>query len=434
MTRLVVLGSGFGGMEALLTLESRLGKRKDVEIILVSNQNHTLFTPLFPQIVSSYIEPRHIIQTIRDIRRDKKFRFIRDSVIGIDLNDKLVSLSEGELSYDYLVIALGGTTNYFNVPGAESYTFTLKTLQDSAELRDHVIDILEHADHEHDLSLKKEMLTFVIVGGGYTGVELTTELRDFIYRYVVKTYKGITLNDVRIVLIEASGEILEGVNPELAKRAKTKLLKGGMEVRTDSKVTKCIEDGVEINNQYVFSARIVIWTAGVRANLISDSLTVRKGKFGRILVNDYLQIPEFPEAYAIGDNAIVGGETPAKSSQPIAPVAIQQGRIASRNIVNSIENRPLEKYLFSPSGILISLGMNDAVTNIKGFKFVGFIAWLLWNAVHLLKLVGLKKQLQVALDWSLGSIFPRDSAIIRFPQRCRICAGKRGVQNKKYQY
>lgn len=168
----------------------------------------------------------------------------------------------------------------------------------------------------------------------------------------------------------------------------------------------------------------MIWTAGVRANPVLDSLTVRKGKFGRIQVNDYLQIAEFPDAYAIGDNAIVEGENPAKSSQPIAPVAIQQGRIAARNIVNSIENRPLKKYLFSPSGMLISLGMNDAVINIKGFKVVGFIAWLLWNAVHLLKLVGLKKQLQVALDWFLGSIFPRDSAIIRFPQRCRICARK----------
>ena len=432
MIKVVVLGSGFGGMEAVLTLESRLGKRKDVEITLVSNQNYTLFTPLLPQIVSSYIEPRHIIQTIRDIRRDKKFRFIRDSVTGIDLDRKLIRLSEGELSCDYLVIAIGGTTNYFNVPGAESHTFALKTLQDSAELRDHIIDMLEHADHEHDITLKNEMLTFLIVGGGYTGVELTTELRDFICRYVIKNYKGIRLNDVRIALLEVSREILEGVDPELAKRARAKLQKGGIEVRTDSKVTKCTENGVEINNQYILRTGIVIWTAGVRANPISDSLTVRKGKFGRVLVNDYLQIQEFPEAYAIGDNAIVDRETPAKSSQPIAPVAIHQGRIAARNIVNSIENRPLEKYLFTPSGMLISLGMNDAVINIKGFKFVGFIAWLLWNAVHLLKLVGLKKQLQVALDWSLGSIFPRDSAIIRFPQRCRICARKRGVENKKY--
>ncbi len=424
MIKIVVLGSGFGGMEAVLNLEERFRRNHNVEITLVSNNNFTLFTPLLPQIVSSYIEPRHIIQTVRDIRRDKNFRFIRDSVIGINLIQKLVKLSDREISYDYLVITLGSITNYFNALGAENYTFALKTLEDSAELRDHIIDILEHADQEHDLNLRREMLTFVIVGGGYTGVELAAELRDFIYRYVAKKYRGINFNDVKIMILEADSEILGGVDPDLAKRAQKKLLKEGVEIKTNSRVTRCFESGVEINNRDIIKARIMIWTAGVRANPVLDPLPVRKGKFGRILVNDYLQIPEFPGAYAIGDNAIVEGENPMKSSQPIAPVAIHQGRIAVKNIINSIENKPLGKYLFSPSGMLVSLGMNDAVINIKGIKIAGFIAWLLWNAIHLLKLVGIKKQIQVALDWSLGSIFPRDSGIIRFPKRCRICAKK----------
>jgi NADH dehydrogenase len=424
MIKIAVLGSGFGGMEAVLNLEERFHRNHDVEITLVSNNNFTLFTPLLPQIVSSYIEPRHIIQTVRDIRRDKKFRFIRDSVIGINLIQKLVKLSQMEISYDYLVITLGSITNYFNVLGAENYTFALKTLEDSAELRDHIIDILEHADQERDLNLRREMLTFVIVGGGYTGVELTAELRDFIYRYVVKKYRGINFNDIKIMILEADSEILGGVDPDLAKRAQKKLIKGEIEIKTNSRVTRCFESGVEINNLDIIKARIMIWTAGVRASPVLDPLTVRKGKFGRILVNDYLQIPEFPEAYAIGDNAIVEGENPMKSSQPIAPVAIHQGRIAAKNIINSIENKPLGKYLFSPSGMLVSLGMNDAVINIKGIKIAGFIAWLLWNAIHLLKLVGIKKQIQVALDWSLSSIFPRDSGIIRLPKRCRICAKK----------
>jgi NADH dehydrogenase len=432
MTRIVVLGSGFGGMEAVLNLENHFCKSKDTEIILVSNQNYTLFTPLLPQIVSSYIEPRHIIQTTRDIRRDKKFRFIRDSVIGIDLNRRIVKLLEGEISYDYLVIALGSTTNYFDIPGAQSHTFALKTLQDSVELRDHIIDILEHADHQQDLELKREMLTFVIVGGGYTGVELTAELRDFIYRYGVKKYRGISFTDVKIVLLEAAGEIMEGVDPYLAKRAKRKLAKEGIEVRTKARVTRCFEGGVEINNQDIIRSRIVIWTAGVRANPLLDSLPVKKGKFGRILTNGYLQIPEFPGVYAVGDNAMVEGENPKKSSQPVAPVAIEQAKIAAKNIINSIENKSLEEYSFAPSGMLVSLGMNDAVINIKGIKIAGFIAWLFWNAIHLLKLVGLKKQIQVAIDWTLASIFPRDSAIIRFPQRCSICLSGMEYKIRKY--
>jgi NADH dehydrogenase len=426
MVRIVVLGSGFGGMEAVLNLESRLHKRTDVEIVLVSNQNYTLFTPLLPQIVSSYIEPRHIIQTTRDIRRDKRFKFIRDTVVEIDLDRRMVRLLEGEISYDYLVIALGSVTNYFNIPGADKYTFPLKTLEDSAELRDHVIDILEHADHEGDTDLKREMLTFVIVGGGYTGVELTAELRDFIYRQAVGKYRGIDFKDVRIILLEAADEILEGVDPYLAKRARRKLLRKGIEIRTKARVTRCFEGGVEVNNQDVVRSRIVIWVAGVRANPVLDSLPVGKGRFGRILVNSCLQIPEFPEVYAVGDNAVMERASPGKSSQPVAPVAIEQARVAARNIINSLEGKPLEEYSFTPSGMLVSLGMNDAVINIRGIRIAGFIAWIFWNAIHLLKLVGLKKQIQVALDWILASIFPRDSAIIRSPQRCNICAKRAG--------
>jgi len=421
MTRIAVLGSGFGGMEAVLNLENHFHKRTDVKIVLVSNQNYTLFTPLLPQIVSSYIEPRHIIQTVRDIRRDKKFRFIRDTVVEIDLNQSGVKLLESEVSYDYLVIALGSTTNYFNIPCADKYTFPLKTLEDSAELRDHIIDILEHADHEEDADLKREMLTFVIVGGGYTGVELTAELRDFIYRQAVGKYRGIDFKDVKIVLLEAADGIMEGVDPYLVKRSKRKLVKEGIEVRTKARVTRCFEGGVEINNQDVIRSGIVIWTAGVKAHPVLDSLPVKKGRFGRILVNNYLQIPGFPEVYAIGDNAMVEGSSPKKSSQPVAPVAIEQARVAAKNIINFIENKPLEEYSFAPSGMLVSLGMNDAVISIKGIRIAGFIAWIFWNAMHLLKLVGLKKQIQVALDWTLAGIFPRDSAIIRSPQRCNIC-------------
>jgi NADH dehydrogenase len=431
MTKIVVLGSGFGGIEAVLNLEEHFHKNSGVEIFLISNQNYTLFTPLLPQVVSSYIEPRHIIQTTRDIRRDRKFRFIRDSVVGIDLHEKRVSLLGSEVPYDYLVMALGSITNYFNIPGAEKNTFALKTLEDSAELRDHIIDILEHADHEDDPDLKREMLTFVIVGGGYTGVELTAELRDFIHRQAVGQYRGIDFKDVKIVLLEAADEIMEGVDQYLAKRSKRKLVRYGIEVRTKARVTRCFEGGVEINSQEVIRSRVVIWTAGVKANPVLDSLPVKKGKFGRVLVNNYLQIPGFPEAYAVGDNAMVEGSSPGKSSQPVAPVAIEQARVAARNIINSIENKPLEEYSFTPSGMLVSLGMNDALISIKGIRIGGFIAWLFWNAIHLLKLVGLKKQIQVAMDWTFACIFPRDSAIIRFPKRCKICTDKVESKIKK---
>lgn len=424
MIKIVVLGSGFGGMEAVLELEEKLGKRDDISITLVSNQNFTLFTPLLPQVVSSFIAPRHIQQEVRDIRRDKNFTFIRDDVIGFDLHNKLVKLSELDVPYDYLITALGSTTNYFKVPGAEENTFPVKTLQDSMELRDHIIDILEHADHEENLEYKRELLTFVVVGGGYTGVEVVTELQDFIHGDKVKRYRGIDCKDVRIVLAEAGDDILEGFDPVLAERAKKRLLKEGIEIRTKSMVTRCFTNGIEINNNEITKAGIVIWAAGVRANSVLESLPVKKGKFGRILVNDYMQVLDFPEVYAIGDNAMLEKGNPGKSSQPVAPVAIHQGRVAAQNIVNTIENKPLIEYEFAPKGMLVSLGTNDAVITIKGRRFSGFFAWLFWNAVHLLKLVGFKRQIQVFLDWTLATVFSRDSAILRFPQKCPICAKK----------
>ena len=424
MIKIVVLGSGFGGMEAVLELEEKLGKRDDVSITLVSSQNFTLFTPLLPQVVSSFIEPRHIEQEVRDIRRDKNFTFIRDNVVGFDLQRKIVKLSELDLPYDYLVIALGSTTNYFKVPGAEENTFPVKTLQDSIELRDHIIDILEHADHEGNSGYKRELLTFVVVGGGYTGVEVVTELHDFLHGDKVKSYRGIDCKDVRIVLVEAGEKVLEGFDPTLADRAQKRLLKEGIEIRTKSTVTRCFTNGIEINNKEIIKAGIVIWAAGVRANPVLESLPVKKGKFGRILVNDYLQVPDSPEIYAIGDNAMLERGNPGKSSQPIAPVAIHQGRVAAQNIVNTIGNKSPVEYSFAPQGMLVSLGTNDAVITIKGRRFSGFFAWLFWNAVHLLKLVGFKKQVQVFLDWMLATAFPRDSAILRFPQRCPICAKK----------
>jgi len=424
--KIVVLGAGFGGLEATLRLERRFRKRTDVEITLVNDQNFFLFYPLLPQIVSSFVEPRHIVQTIRDIREDRQFNFIRDRVIKIDPEKKLITLSEIELSYDYLIVALGSTTNFFNVPGAEEHCFTFKSLEDAVLLRDHIIDLCEHADHEPDPAVRREMLTFIVVGGGYTGIELVAEIQDFIYSYAVKRYRGITLPDAKLIVLEATEKILTGIDAELGQRARRKLRSEGVEIKTNAQVTRCFDGGLEINKKDIIKARVIIWAAGVRANSLLEQLPVRKDRLGRLVVNEHLQLTEFPTIFAIGDNAVVETAPPGKSP-PIAPLAIKQGEMAARNIIHAIENEALEKFSFEPSGYLVSLGMNDAVIDIKGFQFKGYFAWLLWNAVHLFKLVGFKKQVQVALDWWFGTLFPRDSAIIRRPERCAICH-KQAVQ------
>ena len=420
-TRIVVLGGGFGGMEAMRVLEHRLGRRQDVDLLLISDQNYLVFTPLLPQIASSTVEPRHIIQPIRDLRAGRRFRFLRDRVLGLDLKERRVHLAEGDVTYDFLVVALGGTTQTFGVPGVEEHAFFFKGLEDAVALRDQVIDLAEHADHERDPARRREMLTIAVVGGGYTGVELIAELHDFFTRYVVPRYRGIEAADPRLLLLEASGEILSGVHPILARRARAKLQRDGIEVRLGALATRVQAAAVEINAGQVERAGLVVWVAGVKGHPVLDNLGLPMDRAGRVVVNRFLEFPGFREVFGVGDTVAVDGHPEA--SVPIIPAAIAHGRLAARNIVNRREGRSPVPIEFSPQGMLVSLGMNDAVVDLMGFKFSGYFAWLFWNALHLYKLVGFRKQLQVALDWALAQVFPRDSAIIRRPQRCPICAG-----------
>ena len=419
--RVVVLGGGFAGVEGALTLERESGRDPSVEVSLVSDQNFFLFTPLMPQVASSYIEPRHIIQAIREIQGKRRFRFIRGRVKHIDVCSKLVHTDGSSVPYDYLVLALGSKTNYFGTPGAKEHTFPFKTLEDSIVLRRHVIDLFEHADREPDLAIKRQLLTFVVVGGGYTGVELVAEINDFIRKYAVKKYKGIFYNDTKLLLLESDGEILAGIHPLLAERALKKLQSDNIEVRKSSKVTGCNPAGVEINGDVVIKAGLVVWATGVRANPVLETTPFPKERLGRVVVNSYLQVAGFPEVFAAGDNAWLENAPPAKASRPIIPIALHQGRRAAENVISCIRGEGMKPADFKPRGYLVSLGMNDAVVRVWGVKLHGFFAWVAWNAFHLLKLVGVKKQLQVAADWSLATLFPRDGSIIETVDRCERC-------------
>ena len=223
MKRIVVLGSGFAGMQAVIDLERLFRKMPDYEILLISEQNYVLFTPLLPQIASSQIDPRHIAQAVRDVRGRRRFRFLRDTVRAIDLSNRRIDAASGAIAYDSLVIALGSRTNYFNVPGAREHTYDFKSLEDSIALRERVLDLCEHADHLADENARRALLTFAVVGGGYTGVELLTDLRDFLFDYVARHFRAISRNAIRLVLVEASDSILNGIHPLLRAHAMKRL-------------------------------------------------------------------------------------------------------------------------------------------------------------------------------------------------------------------
>lgn len=418
MKRVIVVGAGFGGLEAAADLDRMFYDDPDVEVLLVSDQNYLLFTPLLPQIASSYTDPRHIVQAVREIRGRRRFRFRREAVRAVDAPNRRLIFDTGSVNYDALILAPGSRTDFFDIPGARENSWDYKTLQHAVELRERIIDLCEHADHTESADQRKKMLTFVVVGGGYTGIELVTEMRDFLFRYAARTYRGIQASEIRLIVLEASADILRGIGPKLAEHARKRLDVTGIQIRTSTRVTRVLEGSVEINANETIVADTIIWTAGVRACELIESLPGPHDRIGRAVVNAQLQLEGHPEIFIVGDSAAA---TNAQEAPRVAPVAIEQGRIAARNVQHLWRSERLESYVYASKGMLVSLGMNYAVVNLGGIQVSGYFAWLFWNAVHLYKLVGLKKQIQVAGDWLLGLIFPRDAAIVRSPRRCRMC-------------
>ncbi len=418
MKRIVVVGAGFGGLQAVAELDRIFRGESDVEILLLSDQNYLLFTPLLPQIASSYTDPRHIAQAVREIRGRKKFRFRREAVLAVDAPNRRVIVESGPINYDALVLAAGSRTEFFKTPGARENGWDYKSLQQAVELRERIIDLCEHADHTADAGARRSMLTFVVVGGGYTGIELVTEMRDFLFRYVARKYRGIDGSEIRLIVLEATPSVLGGIGPKLAAHAHRRLNVKGIEVRTSTKVTRVLEGAVEINGNETLAADTIIWTAGVRASELIESLPGPHDRIGRAVINTHLQLEGHPEIFVVGDSA---APVNAQEAPRVAPVAMEQGRIAAQNIGHIWRGEPLETYEYASKGMLVSLGMNYAVVKVAGIQVSGYFAWLFWNAVHLYKLVGLKKQLQVAGDWMLGLIFPRDAAIVREPRLCKLC-------------
>jgi len=328
-------------------------------------------------------------------------------------------MAEGSVRYDRLIIAMGGVTPTFNIPGVAEHALNYKWLDDASVLRDHVIDLAEHADHEPDPEVRRRLLTICVVGGGYTGVELIAELQDLFHSYIVPRYRGIDPGDYRLLVIEAGTEILRGVHPTLAERARRKLWREGIEIRTGTRVTRVLQGAVEAGGE-VIPVGLTVWAAGVAGHPALAHVDAERDRLGRLLTLPTMQLKRHPDVYGAGDAVAVEGKPDA--SIPIIPAALAHAQLAADNIVAELEGRPLGSIEFAPQGMLVSLGERDAVVEVLGLRFSGYLAWLFWNALHLWKLVGFRKQLQVAVDWGLAQIFPRDTSMMRRVSRCGVCA------------
>ncbi len=408
-TRVLILGGGFGGLYAALELEKTIARDPGVEITLINKENFILFTPMLHEVAASDLDITHIVNPIRKLLR--RVRFFHGEVTSIDLAHKRVVAVHGdehhghELGYDYLLIALGSDTNFHNLPGAE-HALTMKSLGDAIHLRNRVIENLEAADFECFPDQREPLLTVVVAGGGFAGVETIASVNDFM-RDALKFYPHIDERWLRLVVAHSGNIILPELGPALGLYAQRKLAERKVEIRTNTRVASYRNSVVELTDGTSIKAATLVWTAGTAPSPLLGSLPCRKER-GRITVNSYLEVPGFPGVWALGDCAIVPDPLTGKPYPPTAQHALRQGKIAGQNIAAAMRNTKKRPFAFRTVGALATIGRRTGVAQIFGFNFSGFIAWWMWRTIYLSKLPRLEKKVRVALDWTLDLLFTKD--------------------------
>jgi len=408
--RVLILGGGFAGLYAAIELDKTLARRPGVEVMLVNRENFFLFTPMLHEVAASDLDITHIVNPIRKLLR--RVKFFHGEVHSIDLASKCVSLFHGpnrhmhELRYDYLIIALGSTTNFFNLPGLEANSLTMKSLGDAIHLRNRLIDLLEEADFECALGERSNLLTVLVAGGGFAGVETIAAVNDFL-REATKYYPHLAEDEIRTVLVHPGSVILPELGAQLGAYAQRKLAERQVEIRVNTKVTAISDRGIELSDGTAVKARTLVWTAGTSPNPILQSLPCEKER-GRLVVNEYMEVPGWPSVWALGDCALVPDPRTGHPYPPTAQHAMRQGKIVAKNVEAAIVRGRRTPFVFSTIGLLAAIGRRTGVAQILGVNFSGFIAWFLWRTIYLSKLPRLEKKLRVALDWTLDLFFSKD--------------------------
>jgi NADH:quinone reductase (non-electrogenic) len=413
-TRIVILGAGFGGLYTALRLEQLLPRDGSVEVTVVNRDNFFLFTPMLHEVAASDLDITHIVSPIRALLR--KSRFVCGDVIGINVEARSVEVRHGLtqhqhlLMYDHLVLALGSTTNFYNLPGLESHALTMKSLGDAIQIRNRLIAHLEEADSETSTEARQMLLTFVVAGGGFAGVETMAAINDFV-REALDHYPKLDASLVRMVLVHAAPELLPELGDELGAYARRKMHDRGVEIHTQVHVTEVTENGVRLDDGSTIPSQFVVWTAGTSPHPLLATLAVPLDH-GRVMVDGCLRVTGRPGLWALGDCAVIPNPLTGRPHPPTAQHAIRQGRVLAENIVATLSARPLQPFRFSTIGQLAAIGRRTGVAKVFGVKCSGFLAWWLWRTIYLMKLPGLDRKIRVALDWTLDLIFSKD--IVQF--------------------
>lgn len=409
-SRVLIIGGGFAGLYAAMRLDRTLARRSEIEVTLVNRENFFLFTPMLHEVAASDLDITHIVNPIRKLLR--RVKFFHGEVESIDLPGKRVRLLHGanrhehELAYDYLIIALGSTTNFYSLPGLEENSLTMKSLGDAIHLRNRLIDLLEAADFECAMRDRRDLLTVVVAGGGFAGVETIAAVNDFL-REATKYYPHLAEDQIRTVLIHSGPLILPELGAQLGVYTQRKLAERKVEIRVNTKVNAVSEQGIELSDGTAIAARTLVWTAGTSPNPILAQLPCQKDH-GRLVVNEYMEVPGWPSVWALGDSAVVPDQRTGRPYPPTAQHAMRQGKILAKNVEAAIVGGSPKPFVFSTIGLLAAIGRRTGVAQILGVNFSGFIAWLLWRTIYLTKLPRLEKKLRVALDWTLDLFFSKD--------------------------
>ncbi len=413
-SHIVILGGGFAGVATAERLERKFGPDPSVEFTLISDTNALLFTPMLAEVATSSLEPTHISSPLRTSLR--RTDVVRRRVDGIDVERRRVLLepdegspggATGEVPYDHLVLALGSVSNYLGMDNLRESAFDFKTLSDAIRIRNHAIDVFERADREPNPEIRRPLLTFVVAGGGFAGAELAGGLNDFV-RGMLAYYPNIPPEEIRIIVIHSRGRILPELSEPLADYALEHMKERGVTFKLGARVAGARRGVVVLDSDEEVRAETLVWTAGTMPNPLLRDLPVEHDRRGAVPVDENLAVPGHAGLWAVGDCAAV---TDAKTGEPCPPTAqfaLHEAYTLAHNIHASVHGLPPKPFHYDGLGTLCVVGHHTACAEIKGVRFSGLLAWMMWRAIYLSKLPGLERKVRVFVDWNIELFFPRD--------------------------
>ena len=397
---MVVIGAGFGGLSVARDL-----RRTNLDVVVVDQNNYHLFTPLLYEVGTALLDSSEIAYPVRGIfHHVPNVDFKVGRVLAIDIESRRVRTDQGELGYDYLVVAAGSVNNFFGNLSAERNAYALKDMGEALALRNQILARFEEASWIEDPERRRRLLSFVVVGGGPTGVEFAGALSELIHLVLRKDYPRLELSEVEIRLVEAVDQILGAFEPRLQEWAVARLQRMGVKVMLRSAVEEIGENEVRLKDGTIIPAATVVWTAGIKASGLGRQLGVELGRGGRVPVTSTLQLQDHPEVFVIGDLAhavdLAGNPLPQ-----LAAVAVQQGRAAARGVKALASGRPVAAFRYRDKGILATIGRNAAVVQVGRLRFHGFAGWVTWLTVHLVLLISFRSRVLVLINWAYDYFF-----------------------------